>query len=546
MSNQAPGKLWMYFLEAILITIPASLVLLAGYRRVVSRSMREVGDRTGMPSAAAPTASFAGTQAFVRSFQAAPEASIQSTQRRLALVYGVGSLVAACIMAFLFALSMRFDLSPLGAFVSWYVYAWPIVPITIILLALPQNRNLVFLLAYALLGGVLVSGWSWFSYSILGHIDVSPVKNTRFFLEFFVRVVWLPSLIILTTGNRRLRPVSPLVLAGLLVFSFGSLFARDLYIAAVQANPKALWLLWGGSHSYTLWYLVAAVPIGYGCWLGIQRLASWYERKRFSDVQLLADSWWLIVAFQFSSEVASDFGWGGLAGLLAFVGYRGTVEFGLRASRLPSGRCGPTLLLLRVFGFQRRTEALFDAVAERWRFRGPVLMIAGTDLAMRTVTPGDVVSFMSGRMKGRCIVDKEQVRQATAAIDMTMDPDGRFRTTKFFCQENTWHATLTRLLDHSDVVLMDLRGFGESNRGCLFELRELLSHELLPRTLFIADHATNVALLEQTLRQQASDLGATDIPLPQITHLTKQSTAELSLVHDVLQGLVPVEPLELR
>ena len=46
MTGQAPGKLWMYFLEAILVTIPASLVLLAGYRRAVNRSMRQLGDAT--------------------------------------------------------------------------------------------------------------------------------------------------------------------------------------------------------------------------------------------------------------------------------------------------------------------------------------------------------------------------------------------------------------------------------------------------------------------------------------------------------------------
>ncbi|GKS59430.1 hypothetical protein YTPLAS18_29570 [Nitrospira sp.] len=528
----------MYFLEAILITVPTSLVLLAGYRRAVSRSMRQVGAGIARPLVAAKTELQADNRALMHSSDGTPTESVTATKRRLVLVYGLASLVAAFLMAFLFALSMKFDLSLLGAFVSWYSYAWPVVPITVILLALPQHRNILFLLLYLLLGAVLVGGWSWFSSSILGHVDTSPLKNTRYFLQFLGQVFWLPYLIILVTGNRRLRPVSPLVMAGLLVFSFGSLFARDLYLAALQANPKAAWLLFGGSRAYALWYLVAALPIGYGCWVGLRQLASWYERKRFSDVQLVIDSWWLIVSFQFSSQLASDFGWAGLAGLLAFVGYRGTVELGLRVFRLPRGHRGPTLLLLRVFGFQHRTEVLFDSVAERWRFVGPVMMIAGGDLAMRTVNPGDVISFVSGRLSSRFIADEEQGRQATAAIDGLQDPDGRYRTTKFFCREDTWRHTLTMLLEGSDLVLMDLRGFSESNSGCSFELQELIAQELLARTLLVVDHTTNKSLLEETIRQQARSCGKADAEPLQVRHLARQSSTELAALYESLQRLI--------
>ena len=56
------------------------------------------------------------------------------------------------------------------------------------------------------------------------------------------------------------------------------------------------------------------------------------------------------------------------------------------------------LLLLRVFGYQARTESLFDRVAQAWRFHGPVQLIAGVDLAMRTVDPGDVLALLNGRL----------------------------------------------------------------------------------------------------------------------------------------------------
>jgi hypothetical protein len=537
MTGQAPGKLWMYFLEAILITIPTSLVILAGYRRSVARSMRQGGGGVTMPLTAAKAEPQAGAQAFDEQPEPVREGSVKAIRLRLALVYGTGSLVAAGIMAFLFAFSMRFDLSALAGFVGWYVYAWPIVPITIILLALPPNRNVPLLLIYVLFGGIIVIGWSDFSYLVFGHRDVSPLTNARFFLEVLVRESWLPYLIILVTGNRRLRPVSPVVLAGLLVFSFGSLFARDLYIAAIQADPKASWFLFGGANTYVLWYFVAAVPIGYVCWLGIHWLASWYERKRFSDVQLLVDSWWLIIAFQFSSQLAADLGWGGLAGLLAFVGYRATVEMGLRLFPAGGDRKGPTLLLLRVFGYQRRTEALFDSIAERWRFLGPVVMIAGTDLAMRTFSPGDIVGFMSGRLQSLFIAVDTQIRRVSAAIDGVRDPDGRYRASKFFCRDNTWRAALLKLLQHSDLVLMDLRGFRENNSGCLFEIQTLVSQRILPRTLLVVDGSTDVALLDTTVRQHALASGESAMQQPQITRLSRQSSAELACVYERIKSL---------
>src|SRR5512143_4048722 len=120
------------------------------------------------------------------------------------------------------------------------------------------------------------------------------------------------------------------------------------------------------------------MPAGKGCagW------ASTLDRRRSADVQLLVDTWWLIVSFDYIAFISTDLGWGGLLSVFAFVAYRLVVVLGLalwRVSAIPNERCGS--LLLRVFGFQRRTEQLFDVIAQRWRLRGAVAMIAGSDLA---------------------------------------------------------------------------------------------------------------------------------------------------------------------
>ena len=89
---------------------------------------------------------------------------------------------------------------------------------------------------------------------------------------------------------------------------------------------------------------------------------------------------------------------------------------------------------------------------------------------------------------------------------------------------------------------MDLRGFSESNRGCVFELDQLIAHELIPRTLFIADQVTNVALLGETVGRQAQAYGKAGTPPLQVTHLTKQAAAELTGIYEALRRIVGMGP----
>jgi hypothetical protein len=65
-----------------------------------------------------------------------------------------------------------------------------------------------------------------------------------------------------------------------------------------------------------------------------------------------------------------------------------------------------------------------------------------------------------------------------------------------------------RLVVDSDAVLMDLRSFGASNRGCLYELGRLLDTIDLRRVVFVTDKTTDRPFLEVTLQQQWSSLGA--------------------------------------
>jgi hypothetical protein len=351
---------------------------------------------------------------------------------------------------------------------------------------------------YLLVGAAAVLIWATVLRLLLGRADISPLAHTYNAGLFLLVQAQIPFLIIVVTGSRRLRSVSPLVLAGLLVFCFSNLFVTDLVRWTIDV-PSLRWLVVYLAQTEMV-FMLAALPIGYGCWRIMRWLSARFERKAFSDTQLLVDTWWLIVAFYESMQLAVGFGWGGLLTLLAFVAYRLVVAVGLKlwpVDPAPNGR--GRLLLLRVFGFRRRSERLFDAIAQRWRLQGSVRLIAAADLAMRTLDPGDTIRFLGGRLRRLFVRDTIDLADRLAQVDETRDPDGRFRLAKFFCHDDTWRPTLQALLGRSDAVLMDLRGFSAKNSGCVYELQQLVATGLLRRTLFVVDATTDVTLLERTL-----------------------------------------------
>ncbi|MDQ3196091.1 MAG: hypothetical protein ACR2FI_02830 [Burkholderiales bacterium] len=521
MDHLASGILVTYFFYAIALTVPVSIVLLYWYRREVVRGMGSVSEELTSSSESQNAVSRAATQNRERT----------SGKRRLVSVYSLAGGVAAAVIAAMFLASPGLESSAFRAFMIWYAYCWPIVPTLGALIALPQRKALLAFAVYLLAGVAMVLLWSFVSLFVLDRSDTTPFANAGYFLLFLAWEAWLPYLLILISGNRRLRSVSPLVLAGLLVFSFSALIALQAFVAAFDHWGSAL--LYFGANTYHVLFMFAALPVGYLCWRLLRWLAERYDRKSFSDVQLLVDMWWLMIIFWQCASLASKFGWRGLFGLLAFVVYRGVVQVGLKL--WPIGFALPAksrLLLLRVFGFQRRTEKLFDAIGARWRLEGSVKMIAGADLAMRTIDPGDVIAFAGGRIKHLFVQDEGDLKQRVERLDETSDPDGRFRVSEFFCHDNTWRPTLRALAKTSDFVLMDLRGFSPVNSGCMFELEQLSQHGLLARTLFVVDETTDVPLLESTLAQQK-----TGSPKLNVVHAKASSPAEFSRIYSALHAL---------
>ena len=126
-------------------------------------------------------------------------------------------------------------------------------------------------------------------------------------------------------------------------------------------------------------------------------------------------------------------------------------------------------------------------------------MIVGPDLATSTIEPHEFLHFLAGRLQRRFIGDPETLERRLGETEHRRDFDGRFRIADFFCHDDTWQMVLRRLAKDSDSVLMDLRGFSPSNRGCVFEINELLEVMPLHRIVFVVDRTTDERFLAHVL-----------------------------------------------
>ena len=120
------------------------------------------------------------------------------------------------------------------------------------------------------------------------------------------------------------------------------------------------------------------------------------------------------------------------------------------------------------FNRTRRHAPCSTTSSERWRLSGNTVMIAGTDLADRTLDADDIFQFLDRKLAQRFIVSRADVARRTDAFDMMADIDGRYRVNECYCHHTTWQDALQALVRYSDVVLMDLRGFQAHNAGCRY------------------------------------------------------------------------------
>jgi len=310
------------------------------------------------------------------------------------------------------------------------------------------------------------------------------------------------------------RPMSVLLvrpISALVALSMISAVAGVIVVVGFFESDEQSALLWaailklGVVETIVLLLLVMAVPTGIIGWLLLRGLGNLYRARRISDQSIMIDSVWLIFSVLQSPTTGAAREHVELtlaAAIAAFVAYRLTATVGFWLLRAVAKRDGQatTLLLLRVFSLGRRSERLFAGFTKLWRYMGSIRMIAGPDLATSTVEPHEFLDFLAGRLQRRFITGPDTFERRVRETEHSRDLDGRFRVADFFCHDDTWQMALRELVErHSNVVLMDLRGFSQGNRGCVFEITELLDVAPLQQIVFVVDRTTDQRFLEKTL-----------------------------------------------
>jgi hypothetical protein len=421
---------------------------------------------------------------------------------RAAAVYGAAGAAYAVVMTGFYHWAGGIAPVPTRCLFLFWIYAWPVVLAVNLVAASTRSTKLTTLGAYCVVFGLIST--------------LALAKNPTLTAGQVV-YVWLcmnlpATLLLLGSLHRSIRAVGPLVVAFVTLAMTGMVLGVSLLntnyavLRSVAAPLFALGLNAGAVFvALHLAGLTLFAPVG---WLAVGWIRERYERKQISDQSLTLDAVWLLFAVTQSINLAFDGPWWALSGLGGFALYKivRVKAFHLFYARRQATPRSPRLLLLRVFSLGKKSQHLFDALDKHWRHVGSIQMIAGPDLAAITVEPHEFLDFLRGRLARRFIDGLEALDLRLAEMDLERDHDGRFRVNDFFCREETWRMTLSRLVGQSEVVLMDLRRFSPQNAGCIFEINTLISVMPADRVVFVIDNTTDESFLRQTIQRAWSQI----------------------------------------
>lgn len=363
-------------------------------------------------------------------------------------------------------------------------YAWPVLPVLAVIGRWSRWRFVGAMLLWFIAAVALLS---WRTTEAVSFLQV---------LQWLSFDIGLPLLVVtlLCLGSTS-RAVAPWLAPLFLLLLWASQAGIDLLAAGVNADSSIargivgqLGAIGALLAAFLLPWLVAWWPArALGRWL-----AGLYTRRRISELFYLFTAVWMITLATPALGAMAELGWGALVVFAPLLWIPAGAAAMQHLARPPSGR-PPTLLVLRVFRQDANVQALFDRVIERWRLSGNTVLIAGTDLADRTMDADDIFTFIDGRLGERFIRHPGDLDARLADFEWQTDVEGRHRVNECYCHDNTWQQALDRLVATSDVVLMDLRNFQDRNAGCKHELGVLAGAPGLQRVVLLTNGGTDIA-----------------------------------------------------
>ncbi len=469
------GKLLFIFLAAVLLSSIASWLTANRYRRAMQRLMR----------APAADAGAAFVPAAIPALPAPRPLSLGDNRRAgfqlTLLLIGLSMLLALSSAGIYMLLAFPDEpFAPKRAATVALLHLWPVIPALGLLWRWPPRRVIGALALWCVL---------CFPVFLWRSIEPQPLQLLFGMAVEIGPTMVLVALILLGSATRAVAPWLLLPFIGLV---WASIAGVDVLAVMVERQtPLLKWLVtWLPAHAAMA--LFALLPWLLAWWplrrLG-RALGRAYARKWLSDLMVVFTTVWAISLVERALGVANSAGVAALAMFLPLL-WIPLVMVPYARLQKREGR-PPTLLVLRVFQRDAQVQALFDHVIERWRLSGNTVMIAGTDLAVRTLDADDIFTFLDGRLAARFIRTPADVAPRMAAFDMVPDMDGRYRVNECYCHDTTWQDALRALVRRSDVVLMDLRGFQAHNAGCAYELGTLAQAAQTLRVVVLADAQTD-------------------------------------------------------
>ncbi len=501
--TKLPEIIFFALLLALPLTLIVSSVVLVLYRRSLLRGM----GRLPAPSAQAVPAAAVDPQ-WPAALMGVPEDALQrapfapltsyrqlrSREIRFWRALGLLWLLIGLSAAVPYLLLTGLPLSPLRILAIGMALASPGWMALALIARLPWRRAVAWILACVLLPALV----SWFSFKDQSAAAAGQLGGWL----LIVQGIPLTALTLLI-GVPALRATAPLLYPPVLLVTLLALVGQGALVGldALGASPHLLRLL---PNSDALLLIGHLLPVVAGLWLvhaASRRIARSYRHRKFSDLSYtLAASALVVLLFAVIPSWSAN---GGalryLTPLLAWLWI--PIVFTVITPRLllPPPAPAPTLLVLRLFRRPGPVGWLFDQVVQRWRFLGPVLLISAADLALRTLDADELTDFIDGHLAQRFVATPADLRQQIGAGADDPDHDGRYRVHDLCCYDSSWQGVLEALLQRSQLVLMDLRGFQANNLGCLHELARLSSSPGLAKVVLLVDRNTDRATADAAL-----------------------------------------------
>ncbi len=483
------GKLLGVFYLSALLSCVAAWVIARRYRAAMRRLMS-----APLVSESLPPATVDKTPA------EPPPAPLTWAENRRALTRLSVVLVGlSCVMAataatlWMWASFPGEPLPPKRLAAVALLMLWPVVPALGLLWRWSRWR--VF--------GALVL-WCAFVYPVLLWRSIEP-RPLQLLVSMMVEMGTSIVIVALMMLGPSTRPIATWLFLPCVVLVGASLAGFELLIVVSERLPGALNRLdgWVGAPALIAAFVIVPWVVLWWPlrWLG-RGLGRAYSRRWLSELMVVFFSVWAIVLLE-KAIVASSAGPRAAGVLLALLWIPPVVL--LVARRSGRSERPPTLLVLRVFQHDAQVQDLFDHVIERWRATGNTVMIAGTDLADRTLDAADLFTFLDRRLAERFVRSPADIASRLAAFDTEPDLDGRFRVSECYCHNLAWQAALTALVDRTDVALLDLRGFKAHNAGCRFELRTLAMASRPLHAIVLVGGETDRAAVNESIADGRTD-----------------------------------------